>query len=216
MACDTIIAHPQTTTGSIGVIMAVPNINKGIDKLGVTYDTISTGHGNPFFLDPFLPISEKDKTTLQNYAYKTYNSFVTKAAKSRNKSFDEMRALAKGRVWTGNDAYRHGLIDLVGGLETAINLAKTRVDIADSMEVRLRFFPEESKKWEYLMKKFIKGNFIHSLLARHGKHMEIEAVSELLALPEPIKNQFLYTLQLNRIASQEKVILSLPYSIEVK
>jgi len=98
MGCDTIIAHPNTITGSIGVVAAIPNFSKTLKKLELSYDTITTGNGNSFFLDPFLPFNKQDILSFKKIIEKTYHRFVQKVATNRNISFDKARDIAKGRV----------------------------------------------------------------------------------------------------------------------
>jgi len=98
MGCDTILAHPNTITGSIGVVGAIPNLSKTLKKLNLNYDTISTGIGNSFFLDPMLPFNRQDVQALHKIIEKTYQRFIQKVALNRNKPFEDTRLLAKGRV----------------------------------------------------------------------------------------------------------------------
>jgi len=98
MACDTIIAHHNTITGSIGVVGALPNLSNTLKKLNITYDTISTGIGNSYPLDPFIPMKQKDVATLNKLINKTYHRFVSKVAESRNMSYETAKSLAKGRI----------------------------------------------------------------------------------------------------------------------
>jgi len=84
MACDTIIAHPLTLTGSIGVISMVPNFSKMINKIGVTVDTLSTNKSSQD-LNLFIPFSQKQKDKLEDLARPIYYRFVDKVAKSRKK-----------------------------------------------------------------------------------------------------------------------------------
>ncbi len=142
MACDTIIAHPATITGSIGVIMAIPNLTGTMGKIGVTTDTISTGQSSNF-MNPMMPFREADKATLRALGGGIYRRFVQKVADSRKMTFDATRAVAKGRVWTGTAAKQAGLVDINGGLFEAIATAKRRMGINVDKRVNIHVYPEE-------------------------------------------------------------------------
>lgn len=128
MACDTIIAHPATLTGSIGVISAIPNYAGTLAKLSITVDTIKT-HKNALFLNPALPVTDEMKQHFTAMSREIYFRFISRVAESRKMSFDKTRSLAKGRVWTGLDAKKRGLVDIFGDLRTAISIAKRRIGL---------------------------------------------------------------------------------------
>lgn len=142
MACDTIIAHPATITGSIGVIMAIPNLAGTMGKIGVTHDTISTGTSSNF-MNPMMPFREADKATLRALGGGIYRRFVQKVADSRKMTFEATREVAKGRVWTGTAAKQAGLIDMNGGLFDAIATAKRRMGVSVDKRVKIHVYPEE-------------------------------------------------------------------------
>lgn len=98
MACDTIIAHPQTITGSIGVIAMIPYLSGTLNKLGITIDTLSTGASSQD-MNVMMPMTERSQMKLKSQMYPIYQRFVQKVADSRKMTFDQARALAKGRVW---------------------------------------------------------------------------------------------------------------------
>ena len=139
-ACDKIIASPSTLTGSIGVISMIPNLNGLINKLGISIDTISTGPSAQD-LNNMIPFSQRQKDKLHTLSKGVYFRFIEKVAKSRNKTFEETRALAKGRVWTGADAYRLGLVDTLGGLQTVIAMVKKDLGVPQEQKIRLQTYP---------------------------------------------------------------------------
>ncbi|MFA6572042.1 MAG: signal peptide peptidase SppA, partial [Bacteroidota bacterium] len=153
IACDTIIAHPATITGSIGVILAIPNINGLLGKLGITADTVSIGK-NSQFLNGMYPYTDNDKAKLYSIAKPIYDRFLNKVAKNRHKTYDQVRAIAKGRVWSGADAYKLGLVDVLGGMETALSIAKKRIGVPDSMKVFVQIYPEKEDPMVVLLKAF--------------------------------------------------------------
>ncbi len=123
VACgaDTIMANPGTTTGSIGVIAEFMNLTDLMDKIGIQYETIKSGRfkdtGSPF-RDP----TPADRDHLQNWVDDAYQQFVDVVAHERNLSMEEVLELADGRIFTGRQAYEHGLIDLLGDYEEAVRL----------------------------------------------------------------------------------------------
>lgn len=153
MACDTIIAHPSTITGSIGVILMLPNVSGTMGKLGITSDTIATGSSFGF-MNPMMPMSAADKAKLYNLSQPIYQRFVQKVADARHKSYDDTRALAKGRVYTGTAAKEAGLVDVEGGLLASVNLMKKRLGVAENVRTRIYVYPEKQDPMQLLLKLF--------------------------------------------------------------
>lgn len=153
MACDTIIAHPSTITGSIGVILSIPNLTGAMDKIGVTSDTISGGTSFGF-MNPMMPLSAADKAKLYNLSQPIYQRFVQKVADSRGKNYEDTRALAKGRVYTGDAALAAGLIDATGGLRSSIAMMKKRLGVSTDNRVRLYVYPEKQDPMQFILKLF--------------------------------------------------------------
>lgn len=117
---DKIYAEPVTITGSIGIFGLIPNIRGLVtDKLGVTTYPIST---NPAGAQPdiFAPMTESQRAGMQSYVDRGYELFVKRVASGRKKTVDQIKAIAEGRVWDGREALRIGLVDKLGGLETAL------------------------------------------------------------------------------------------------
>ena len=150
---DTIVAAPNTVTGSIGVIGGWA-YNKGIkEKLGMSTDLVKVGDhadlGFGFTL-PFIGLGLPDRAmtdverTRMEYAIKTmYREFVGKVASGRKRDTDAVEAIAQGRVWSGYDGLQNGLVDILGGLETAITVAKERAGIRKDEEVTLLELPKK-------------------------------------------------------------------------
>lgn len=135
---DSIFAEPNTLTGSIGVVGAIPNASKLLDdKIGVHFDSVKTG---PFStgLTPFYPLSPAETQLIQKYIEKTYEDFLQKVAEGRRMSRDSVNAIAQGRVWTGKRAVAIGLVDRIAGLDEAIASA---AGIAGIESYRLTEYP---------------------------------------------------------------------------
>lgn len=117
---DKIYAEPVTITGSIGIFGLIPNIRGLVtDKLGVTTYPIST---NPAGAQPdiFAPMTESQRAGMQSYVDRGYELFVKRVAGGRKKTVEQIKAIAEGRVWDGREALRIGLVDKLGGLDTAL------------------------------------------------------------------------------------------------
>lgn len=131
MGCDTIVAHPNTITGSIGVFGIIPNIQGFLNnKLGVTVDHVSTGKFSDM---PTItrPMTEQEQQIVQNQINQIYETFTSKAAKGRNMTQDHLKTLASGRVWSGVEAKQRNLVDTYGGLEKAIAIAAAKAGVED-------------------------------------------------------------------------------------
>jgi protease-4 len=130
MGCDRIFAHPTTVTGSIGVIMSLYNAN-GLAKLvGVESTPIKSGP-NKDIGNPLRPMSEPERAILQGMVDSFYSQFVQVVVRGRGLPEERVRALADGRVYTGIDAQKLGLVDEIGYLEDAIEHAKQMACLKD-------------------------------------------------------------------------------------
>jgi len=134
MACDVIYAHPTTVTGSIGVIMSLYNATGLFAKLGVSSDPIKSGP-NKDLGNPARPMTDEERAILQGIVDSFYSQFVEIVAQKRHLPEDRVRTLADGRVYTGVDACKLGLVDKVGYLEDAIDAALALAGIKDATVV---------------------------------------------------------------------------------
>ena len=204
MACEKIICHPHTITGSIGVVSAISNVNGTMKKLGIGADTITTGVGNTTFLSPLFPLKQSDRERFRKFSNKIYNNFVNKAAKSRGMSFEEMRAVAKGRVWTGEDAKVRGLVDTLGNLDLAIEMMKAQLDNED---LGINIYPKKKDAFEEFMKLLTK------------KKTSVDVSLEQLGfanLSDGMKKQLNYLYTLSKISEKEKVLCAMPHLVAVE
>ncbi|GAB3203869.1 protease-4 [Pontibacter aydingkolensis] len=136
MGCDTIVAHPNTITGSIGVFGVIPNIQGFLnEKLGITVDHVSTGK---FSEAPTItrPMTAQEKEIVQNQIDQIYETFTSKAAQGRGMTQDKLKEYASGRVWSGTEAKQRNLVDMHGGLETAIAIAAKKAGVADDYRIK--------------------------------------------------------------------------------
>jgi protease-4 len=135
-----VVAQPATITGSIGVFSGKFSVRGLYDKLGITKEILTRGRNAAIF-SSYRPWTEpeRDKIRRQNEAF--YEDFVQKVATGRGKTYEDIDAVAQGRVWTGKDALEKGLVDRLGGLEEAVALAKERAKIAPGQDVSLVVLP---------------------------------------------------------------------------
>jgi len=119
---DRIFAESTTITGSIGVFGAVPNFTEFVNNIGIHSDVVTT-HKNSASYSPFQPMDETLKGVLTESVENIYTVFLQRVAQGRKMTIEQVDEVAQGRVWTGTDAKRLGLVDEIGGLQEAINYA---------------------------------------------------------------------------------------------
>lgn len=148
-AADRIYAEPTTITGSIGVFGMIPNM-KGFfnDKLGLTFDGVQT-HKYAGMMTVTRPLSEEEKGIIQGFIDNFYTTFTQRVAEGRGMQVAQVDSIGQGRVWTGVDALRIGLVDELGGLEAATAEAARRADLQEG-EYRLVGYPEQKDFFQEL------------------------------------------------------------------
>ena len=125
---DKIIALPTTMTGSIGVISAIPNIEGFLEKLGIQIEIFKGGKYKDMYWG-FRELTPEEEEIMQGMVDEYYESFVDVVAEGRGLSREEVRNLATGQIYTGTEAKELGLVDELGDLNTAIDLAAGLADI---------------------------------------------------------------------------------------
>ncbi|GAA4748497.1 signal peptide peptidase SppA [Flavisolibacter ginsenosidimutans] len=140
---DSVFAHPNTITGSIGVFSIIPNMQGFFkNKLGITFDGVSTApHAGA--VNVYRPIDEKDKALLTASVERIYAQFKSRVAAGRKRDTAYIESIAQGRVWSGEDAVRIGLVDRLGNLQDAIDCAARMAKLSD---YGLREYPE-TESW---------------------------------------------------------------------
>ncbi|MEG1936085.1 MAG: signal peptide peptidase SppA [Rikenellaceae bacterium] len=134
-AADVIVASPTTITGSIGVFGLSINAEKTLkDKLGIDVETINTNTYSDLGM-PFRAINKTEEAFLQKKVDKIYTAFITRVSKGRNLSMEKVDAIAGGRVWSGSDAMKVGLVDGMGGIDNAIAIAAERAGLGNNFEL---------------------------------------------------------------------------------
>ena len=152
-AADVVVAQPGTLTGSIGVVGGKFAIGGTLEKLGVNVETITDG-AMAGMNSPFSPFSDETRVRVQQQIDATYETFVQRVADGREMSRDDVHAIAQGRVWTGRQARDRGLVDELGGLRRALELAKERAGIAADQEVTVVPFPRPRSFFDTLNSEF--------------------------------------------------------------
>src|SRR5262245_26191418 len=117
MPADAIVAQPATITGSIGVFSGKFSLRGLSDKLGLRQEAVERGRNASMFSE-YRPWTEYERGRMRDLMLSFYEEFVTKAAKGRGRTYEEIDRVAQGRVWTGADALKVGLVDRLGGFET--------------------------------------------------------------------------------------------------
>jgi protease-4 len=172
MAADKIVAQPGTLTGSIGVLN-VKLLTSGFwKKTGISWDEVHTGANANLWtgLHDFTP---RQWARFEEWLDRVYQDFTSKVAEGRGLPKEKILEIAKGRVWTGEDAKALGLVDELGGLETALVFAREAVGIEADAPVRLKVFPERKPPWQLLME-------------RGDNRTTIAALRRVLELVEPV------------------------------
>lgn len=145
---DTIVAHPYTLTGSIGVFGLVPNMQKLLnDKLGINYDYVKTGEFSDFGrID--RPLNSEEYLVIQNLVENIYDKFLTRVSQGRSIPKNLVDSIGQGRVWTGEQGMAKNLVDVMGGMEKAIEIAKWKANLKD---YRLVEYPEPKTQLEEIL-----------------------------------------------------------------
>jgi len=194
---DTILASPGTITGSIGVIGIIPNMKELMNnKLGVTTDVVKTNrHAN--ILTVMDPLDVTERAFIQRFVDNSYHSFVSVVAEGRNKTFEEVDAIAGGRVWAGQDALEIGLVDIFGGLEKSIEVAANMAGIDN---YRIQELPELEDPLTVIMREISGGR------ARWTER----------AIKNELGDQYIHYRNLKDIREMSGIQAIMPFEIQVK
>ncbi len=152
MGADEIVAEPGTITGSIGVFGGKLSFSGLYEKIGIRTETVHRGESAGMFSDS-RPWTEAEMARLHGLLAAFYDTFLAKAAEGRRRTTEDIHAVAQGRVWTGRDALAHGLVDRLGGLDTAIRAARERAKIAPNENVSVIVVPAPKTFFETVMQR---------------------------------------------------------------
>jgi protease-4 len=196
-AADKIYASPNTITGSIGVFGVIPNMGEFFkNKLGITFDVVKTNN----YAD-MMTVSRKlkddESAMIEEQIIKIYDDFIAKVAEGRKITPDQVDEIARGRVWTGTDAKRIGLVDEFGGLDAAIAYAAEMAKIEDFKTVG---YPEMKDPFEEMIKE-LTG--------------ETKMWAAKLFFGEDVRWMRHYQ-QLDMVRNMNGIQMRMPYEIDVK
>ena len=173
MTGDPIVAYPETLTGSIGVVFGKPNLHGLYDKLGITKDAVQRGKHAGIDSD-YASLTEDERRILRDGVDESYRDFVAKVADARRRGFNDIEPLAQGRVWLGSQAKARGLVDELGGLDSAIELVKKKAHIPAGEKVSLVMYPPRRSLLDIVMRR-PQDDMLESKLAQAFGRMPFHA-----------------------------------------
>src|SRR6266481_5075512 len=148
-ACDAIVANPGSLTGSIGVIMEMGNVQELLQKIGVQPEVLKAGAYKDMG-SPVRPLTDEERTIFQQMIDSVHTQFITAVADGRKLDAEKVRALADGRIYSGEQAHDLGLVDKLGGLQDAIAMAGERGGIVGEPHVSHASLRHEPWWWRLL------------------------------------------------------------------
>ena len=157
MAADTIFAQPGTVTGSIGVIVNKLVFEEAFENLDINWETLTYGENGAMFTIT-RDFNEAELNRVNRTLDAIYDDFTSKAAEGRDMPVEDMRRIARGRVWSGEDALRIGLVDKLGGLSEAIDHTKAAIGLTPDDLVRLVPYPPAKDPLQALRDALEKGS----------------------------------------------------------
>lgn len=204
MGADRIFAEPGTLTGSIGVVSVRFALEGLFKKVGVNTEVIQRGK-NSGLLSTTTPLSDTERTALQALLDDIYRQFTTKAAAGRKMEVATLEKLARGRVYTGSQALKLGLVDELGTLADAVAYARKAAGLEEKEKVEQLVLPKATSPLEQLL-----GPLDLETRVRAGAQASVTA-----ALPESARNVWRQWLALERLARRPACTL-LPFQVEVR
>ncbi len=194
---DRIFAEPNTITGSIGVFGMLPNMNQLCKNIGINAEQVKT-HENASGYSVFEPMDENFKGFVLESIEKTYATFLKRVADGRKMTTKQVDAIAQGRVWTGIDAHKLGLVDEIGGLDAAIKYA---AKLGKTSSYRTENYPEYEKNFEDLL-----ANFTGIAMFKTKEQLLKEQLGE---------EGFQMLEQIKRVKSRKGIQAMMPYEIVI-
>lgn len=193
-AADRIFAQPNTITGSIGVFGLIPNAQKALsEKLGITIDTVNTNkHSDVGTI--LRGVTKEEHAYIQQGVEKIYDVFITKVGEGRNMPKNDVDSIGQGRVWSGADAVKIGLVDELGGLNEAVSYAAKKAKLKD---YKIKDYP---KRKEPLLE----------MLGASQEEVETRAIKSKLG------EQYIYLQQLKHVLGSKGVQARLPYEMIIE
>ena len=210
MAAGTIVAHPSTLTGSIGVFGGKLNLKGLYNKVGLTKEIIAHGQNATLYSD-YGGFTPTERERVEKMMKTVYEDFVSKAATGRNKSFDEIDEIAQGRVWTGKKAKELGLVDEIGGLDTALSIAKKQAGFAEDDKVNLIVLPKQRPFFEQILEQMIEDTDSSIQLP-----LQLTANHPVLSMLGTPSQHIITWLSLFGFEDGTQIVTILPYHISIR
>ena len=211
MAAGTIVAHPSTLTGSIGVFGGKLNMKGFYNKIGLTKEIIAHGQNATLYSD-YGGFTPTERERVKKMMETIYKDFVSKAAEGRGKTYDEIDEIAQGRVWTGKQAKTLGLVDELGGLNTALSIAKEQAGFTDDDEVNLIVLPKQKPFLEELLERMVED-----MEGSIQLPLELTASHPVLSMFGNHRWQYVVTwLSLFGFENGTQVLTILPYDVLIR
>lgn len=189
-----IIAQPTTLTGSIGIFGMFPNFKGTSEKLGLDFDAVKT-HRFSDFGNITRPMDDTEKSMLQAYIDRGYDTFLTRCAEGRNIPKDTLEKYAEGRVWTGNQALKIGLVDKLGNILTAIETAAELAELGEDYLV-----------YEYPKKR----TFIEEFLNRGKEDLAAKTLKEYLG------ESYNLFMTIKNMKDEDFIQARIPYDLNIR
>ena len=194
---DRIFAEPNTITGSIGVFGMLPNMNQLGKNIGINAEQVKT-HDSASGYSVFEPIDENFKGYVLESIERIYATFLKRVADGRKMTTAQVDAIGQGRVWTGVDAHKLGLVDEIGGLDAAIKYA---AKLGKTSSYRTENYPEYEKNFDDLL-----ANFTGMAMFKTKEQLLKEQLGE---------EGFQMLEQIKRVKSRKGIQAMMPYEIEI-
>ena len=192
-AADTIVAHPNTLTGSIGVFAMIPNVNGLMKKIGVSSEVVSTNKMSDM---PSLtrPYTAEEKALFQSYTDNFYKIFIQRCADGRKISTEEIDKIGQGRVWSGENAISINLVDKLGGIQDAIDIAARMANLENYQIVEL---PEMLSPIDRMVKELMNSAIAKIEQMMLGEEYKILKTIHELKTGYPIQARMPYEITIN-------------------
>jgi protease-4 len=208
MGADHILAEPGTITGSIGVVGGKLLLRDLYDRIGITKESVRTGPRADLYSETSA-WSESERARMTEMLETIYDDFTRKAAEGRGMSQEELKRFAAGRIWSGTAALEHGLVDELGGLSRAIQVARELAEVPDATVAE---FPRELSPMEFL-EQLLSGRLgIRSSTIRMNGVEELLVAAEAVS-PGPVRQ--LRTL-LTTFSTRPQALMIMPVVFEVE
>jgi protease-4 len=168
MGCNTIVAEPNTITGSIGVFSVLFDLSSFLNnKIGITFEEVKTGDVGEL-VTVTRPLTDQEKRIWQKRTDAIYETFTSKAAEGRKMNVNDLRRVASGRVWTGTQGKEKGLVDELGGFEDAVKIAAEKAGVIN--DYKIKFYPKQKSFFEQWMSDMEENTKTKMLREELGEH----------------------------------------------